>query len=162
MCEYCENPNKTITRHLIGVSAFVGAGRLFLRFYDEELDRTTVTGTNINYCPMCGRDLVNTKLENDLTDPSASNKEKNKMAKINKDLKKAATLAKKLIIDRDRILKSSDKIQKILLTTDLVIGGYKMVQKLRKQKNIFDELADVMNKRIALFQEVANKASEEK
>lgn len=86
----------------------------------------------------------------------------NKMAKINKDLKKAATLAKKLIVDRDRILKSSDKIQKILLTTDLVIGGYKMVQKLRKQKNIFDELADVMNKRIALFQEVANKASEEK
>ena len=86
----------------------------------------------------------------------------NKMAKINKDLKKAATLAKKLIIDRDRILKSSDKIQKILLTTDLVIGGYKMVQKLRKQKNIFDELADVMNKRIALFQDVAAKASEEK
>ena len=40
MCEYCEKPNKTITRHLIGVSAFVGAGRLLLRFYDEELDRT--------------------------------------------------------------------------------------------------------------------------
>ena len=162
MCEYCEKPHKTITRHPIGVSAFVGAGRLLLRFYDEELYRTIVTGANINYCPMCGRDLVNTKLENDLTDPSTSNKEKHKMAKINKDLKKAATLAKKLIIDRDRILKSSDKIQKILLTTDLVIGGYKMVQKLRKQKNIFDELADVMNKRIALFQEVANKASEEK
>lgn len=162
MCEYCENPNNTIVKHLIGVSAFVGAGRLLLRFYDEELDRTIVTGADINYCPMCGRDLVNTKLENDLTGPSTSNKEKHKMAKINKDLKKAATLAKKLIIDRDRILKSSDKIQKILLTTDLVIGGYKMVQKLRKQKNIFDELADVMNKRIALFQEVANKASEEK
>lgn len=126
------------------------------------LDRTIVSGANIHYCPMCGRKLVNTKLENDLTDPSTSNKEKHKMAKINKNLKKAATLAKKLIIDRDRILKSSDKIQKILLTTDLVIGGYKMVQKLRKQKNIFDELADVMNKRIALFQEVANKASEEK
>lgn len=40
MCEYCEKPNKTITRHLIGVSAFVGAGLLLLRFYDEELDRT--------------------------------------------------------------------------------------------------------------------------
>ena len=34
MCEYCEKPNKTITRHLIGVSAFVGAGRVF----DENLD----------------------------------------------------------------------------------------------------------------------------
>mgnify|MGYP003302328253 CR=1 FL=1 len=83
------------------------------------------------------------------------------MAK-NNELKKAATLAKKLIVDRDRILKSSDKIQKILLTTELVIGGYKMVQKLRKQKNIFDELADVMNKRIALFQDIANKSAEEK
>lgn len=83
------------------------------------------------------------------------------MAKINYELKKAAALAKKLIIDRDRILKSSDKIQKLLLTTDLVIGGYKMVQKLRKQKNIFDELADVMNKRIELFKNVANSVTEE-
>ena len=55
MCEYCEKPNKTITSHLIGVSAFVGAGRLLLRFYDEELDRTIVTGSNIHFCPMCGR-----------------------------------------------------------------------------------------------------------
>ena len=30
MCEYCENPNNTITSHPIGVSAFVGAGRLLL------------------------------------------------------------------------------------------------------------------------------------
>ena len=59
MCEYCEKPNNTITRHLIGVSAFVCAGRLLLRFYDEELDRTIVTGANINYCPMCGRNLTN-------------------------------------------------------------------------------------------------------
>lgn len=95
-----------------------------------------------------------------ITQPPSRAKE-NKMAK-NNEIKKAATLAKKLIVDRDRILKSSDKIQKLLLTTDLVIGGYKMIQKLRKQKNIFDELADVMNKRIKLFQDVANKASEEK
>ena len=83
------------------------------------------------------------------------------MTKINYEPKRAATLAKKLIIDRDRILKSSDKIQKLLLTTDLVIGGYKMVQKLRKQKNIFDELVDVMNKRIKLFRNVANSVTEE-
>lgn len=50
MCEYCENPNNTIVKHLIGVSAFVGAGRLLLRFYDEELDITIVTGANIHYC----------------------------------------------------------------------------------------------------------------
>ena len=55
MCDYCEKPNKTITSHPIGVSAFVGAGRLLLRFYDYELDRTIVTGSNIHFCPMCGR-----------------------------------------------------------------------------------------------------------
>lgn len=61
MCKYCKKPYKTIVSHMIGVSASVGAGRLFLRFYDEELDRTLVTGANINYCPMCGRKLVETK-----------------------------------------------------------------------------------------------------
>ena len=83
------------------------------------------------------------------------------MAKTNYELKKAETLAKKLIIDRDRILKSSDKIQRLLLNTDFVIGGYKMVQKLRKQKSILDKLADVMNKRIELFKNVANSVTEE-
>ena len=57
MCKYCEKPNKTIASNLIGVSAFVGAGQLLLRFYDEVLDRTIVTGANIYYCPMCGRNL---------------------------------------------------------------------------------------------------------
>ena len=61
MCEYCEKPNKTIVSHMIGVSAFVGAGRLFLRFDDEELDITLVTRANINYCPMCGRNLSEVK-----------------------------------------------------------------------------------------------------
>lgn len=61
MCEYCEKPNKTITRHLIGVSAFVGAGRLLLRFDDKELDITIVAGSNIHYCPMCGRNLSEDK-----------------------------------------------------------------------------------------------------
>lgn len=57
MCKYCEKPNKTIATHILGVSAFVGAGRLFLRFYDEELDRTIVCGEPINFCPICRRKL---------------------------------------------------------------------------------------------------------
>lgn len=61
MCEYCEKPNKTITRHIFGVSAFVGAGQLLLSFYDEELDRTIVAGADIHYCPICGRDLTENK-----------------------------------------------------------------------------------------------------
>ena len=58
MCEYCEKPNKTIVTHMLGVSAFVGAGRLWLRFYDKEGDKTIVNATDIKYCPMCGRKLT--------------------------------------------------------------------------------------------------------
>ena len=57
MCEYCEKPNKTIATHLLGVSAFVGAGRMLLRFYDKELDITIVDGEKIKFCQMCGRNL---------------------------------------------------------------------------------------------------------
>lgn len=57
MCQYCEKPNKTITTHLLGVSAFVGAGRLILRFDDEQLNNVIVSENKINFCPMCGRKL---------------------------------------------------------------------------------------------------------
>ena len=40
MCKYCNEPNKTIVTHMSGVSAFVGTGRLWLRFYDEDRDKT--------------------------------------------------------------------------------------------------------------------------
>ena len=55
MCKYCEKPNKTIVTHMSGVSAFVGAGRMWLRFYDKEIDKTIVNVANIKCCPMCGR-----------------------------------------------------------------------------------------------------------
>ena len=57
MCEYCEKPNKTIVTHVSGVSAFVGAGRLFLRYYDEKQNKTYLNAEAINYCPMCRREL---------------------------------------------------------------------------------------------------------
>ena len=55
MCEYCESPNKTIVTHRLGVSAFVGAGRLFLRFFDAERNETIASMADIKYCPMCRR-----------------------------------------------------------------------------------------------------------
>jgi hypothetical protein len=57
MCEYCEKPNKTIVTHVSGVSAFVGAGRLWLRYYDEKQNKTYLKAEAINYCPMCRRNL---------------------------------------------------------------------------------------------------------
>ena len=67
--------------------------------------------------------------------------------------KKAQSLAKKLVAERTKLQKSSEAIGKVLLTTDLVIGGYKMVQKLRKQKSLFDSLVEVINDRIKIFDE---------
>lgn len=67
--------------------------------------------------------------------------------------KKAQSLAKKLVVERTKLQKSSEAIGKVLLTTDLVIGGYKMVQKLRKQKSLFDSLVEVINDRIKIFDE---------
>lgn len=55
MCKYCENPNKTIVRHLLGVYAFVGAGRLFLRFDDIRTNNAIIATEYIKFCPMCGR-----------------------------------------------------------------------------------------------------------
>lgn len=57
MCKYCEKPNKTIVTHVRGVSAFVGAGRLWLRYYDEKQNKTYLNAEAINYCPMCKREL---------------------------------------------------------------------------------------------------------
>lgn len=60
-CQYCEKPNKTIVTHISGVSAFVGAGRLWLRFYSKERDKTFLNAEYINYCPQCGRKLTEAK-----------------------------------------------------------------------------------------------------
>lgn len=48
MCKFCKKPNKTIVKHILGVSAFVGAGLLWLRFYDEKANNTIVSMTAIN------------------------------------------------------------------------------------------------------------------
>lgn len=61
MCQYCEKPNKTIVTHLFGVSAFVGAGCLWLRSYDKEGNRTIASAVKIKYCPMCRRKLTEAK-----------------------------------------------------------------------------------------------------
>lgn len=65
----------------------------------------------------------------------------------------ALVLAGKLETDRRRIQNSSAKIGKLLLNTAAIIGGYNMIRKLTKQKNLFDELDKVMGERIKIFKE---------
>lgn len=68
----------------------------------------------------------------------------------------ALVLAGKLVADRKRIQNSSAKIGKLLLNPAVVIGGYNMVRKLTKQKNLFDELDKTMGERIKIFNEIAS------
>lgn len=68
----------------------------------------------------------------------------------------ALVLAGKLEADRKRIQNSSAKIGKLLLNTAVVIGGYNMVRKLTKQKNLFDALDKTMGERIEIFKEIAS------
>lgn len=68
----------------------------------------------------------------------------------------ALVLAGKLEADRKRIQNSSAKIGKLLLNTAVVIGGYNMIRKLTKQKNLFDELDKTMSERIEIFKEIAS------
>lgn len=56
-----KKPNKTIVIHVSGVSAFVGMGRLWLRYYSEGQDKTYVNAEAIDYCPMCARKLNEVK-----------------------------------------------------------------------------------------------------
>ena len=76
------------------------------------------------------------------------------MKKVNTS-KKARSLAKRLFVERNTLQKSSEAIGKILLTTDVIIGGYNMVRKLRKQKRLFDSLVEVINDRIKIFEETS-------
>ena len=57
-CKFCMPPNKTIVTHSLGVSAFVGASSLMLRFDDEEQNKTILALEKIKFCPMCGRKLT--------------------------------------------------------------------------------------------------------
>lgn len=68
----------------------------------------------------------------------------------------ALVLAGKLEADRKRIQNSSAKIGKLLLNTAVVIGGYNMIRKLTKQKNLFDALDKTMGERIKIFKEIAS------
>lgn len=83
------------------------------------------------------------------------------MKKVNTS-KKAQSLAKRLYVERNKLQKSSEAVGKILLTTDVIIGGYNMVRKLRKQKGLFDSLVEVINDRIKIFEENFSKCSETK
>jgi len=76
------------------------------------------------------------------------------MKKVNTS-KKAQSLAKRLLVERSKLQKSSEAIGKILLTTDVIIGGYNMFRKLRKQKSLCDSLVEVIDDRIKIFEETS-------
>lgn len=69
MCEFCDKPNKTLVTHILGVSAFIGAGHLCLRYNDEVGNRVIVSTADIKYCPMCRRKLTQPSTEKEAPMP---------------------------------------------------------------------------------------------
>ena len=62
MCEFCESPNKDLSYlKLLDIHCFVANGKIWMRHYIEDIDKTIASFNVINYCPMCGRKLTEAK-----------------------------------------------------------------------------------------------------
>lgn len=72
-------------------------------------------------------------------------------------LKTATRLLGKLEKEQAKINGSVDKISKVILTPSAVIGGYKMIQKLKKQKRLFMDTSAILGDRIKLFNDEISK-----
>lgn len=81
---------------------------------------------------------------------------------MNATTKKAISLGKKLVSERTRFVKETGKIGAVLLTTDTIIGGYKMIQKLRKQKKLFEDVSKVLEDRIKILENFSTDVVETK
>lgn len=72
-------------------------------------------------------------------------------------IKTATRLLGKLEKEQAKLNDSIDKIGKVILTPSAVIGGYKMIQKLKKQERLFKDTSSVLGDRIKLFNDEISK-----
>lgn len=77
-------------------------------------------------------------------------------------LKTATRLLGKLEKEQAKLNDSIEKIGKVVLTPSTVIGGYKMIQKLKKQQRLFKDTSDILGDRIKLFNQEISKLGGEK
>ena len=74
----------------------------------------------------------------------------------------AKKLASKLSKERDALVKSANKLHLFISVPTGLIGGYKMLQKLKKQSNLMQELVSTLDDRIKIFEDFISKPVAEK
>ena len=67
----------------------------------------------------------------------------------------AKSLGNKLAKDADALQKSVNKVNAFISVPTGLLGGYKMLQKLKKQARIQQELINVLREREVFFEEIS-------
>lgn len=71
--------------------------------------------------------------------------------------KKAQRLTDKLVKEQAKYTEAANSIAQVLLTPSVLIGGYKMAQKLKKQRTQLESLGKTLGDRIDLFKQEIKK-----
>ena len=74
----------------------------------------------------------------------------------------AKSLASKLSKDADALQKGVNKVNAFISVPTGLLGGYKMLQKLKKQARIQQELVNVLREREVFFEEISQNVAQGK
>lgn len=74
----------------------------------------------------------------------------------------AKSLAHKLSKDADALQKGVNKVNAFISVPTGLLGGYKMLQKLKKQARIQQELVNVLREREVFFEEISQNVAQGK
>lgn len=72
------------------------------------------------------------------------------------------SLANKVSKDADALQKGVNKIRAFISVPTGILGGYKMLQKLKKQARIQQELVNVLREREVFFEEISKNVAQGK
>lgn len=74
----------------------------------------------------------------------------------------ANSLANKLSKDADALQKGVDKVNAFISVPTGLLGGYKMLQKLKKQARLQQELVNVLREREVFFEKISENVEQGK
>lgn len=84
------------------------------------------------------------------------------MAKKVNPVALAKSLANKVSKEADRLTDSVNKLNAFIAVPTGLLGGYKMLQKLKKQARIQRELVNVLREREVFFEEISENVAQGK
>lgn len=74
----------------------------------------------------------------------------------------AKSLANKVSKEADGLQKAVNKLNAFIAVPTGLLGGYKMLQKLKKQARIQQELVNVLREREVFFEEISKNVAQDK